>query len=574
MRSSASSDTPSKQANPSSPSSAPTTASTTTFTKYYHWRVDRITCRTAAIGLLCYFRDVSEQMTGCGLESLPGRHRRLGRRRDHLEESRRNHSVVQCRRGAVVRLFVRRAGRQAGPYADSGRRQSEEDDILARLRRGERIEHFETVRVAKDGRPHRDLADDLAGARRRPARSSARRRSRATSRRSSRRRPSGCDWSGKRRGHRDAEQRRRDRRVRPRSRQGRAGGHRRGDGADDGRIRRVLLQRGRTRRRVVHALHDLGRAARGVLEVPDAAQHRRLRADVQGHRRGSQRRHHEGSAIRPQRAAPRHAGGAPAGAQLSRRAGEGRGRARSSAGCSSATRRSDRFTEHHERLAVGVASWASVALENARMYASVQEASRIKDEFLASLSHELRTPLNAILGYARMLRSGIVAPDRSGQGDRDDRAQRHVADADRRGRARHLAHRVGQDPTERSAGGFPGDRAERRSMPSRLPPRRRACGSRRCSIRDAAPVSGDPGAAAAGAVEPAVERGQVHQPRRPGSGAARAASTRTSKWRSATRVSGSRRSSFRTCSSVFGRRTRASRANAAGSAWACRLPAS
>jgi signal transduction histidine kinase/CheY-like chemotaxis protein len=71
-----------------------------------------------------------------------------------------------------------------------------------------------------------------------------------------------------------------------------------------------------------------------------------------------------------------------------------------------------RFSERHERLAAGVASWASVALENARLYASVQEASRIKDDFLASLSHELRTPLNAILGYARMLRSGIVAPER------------------------------------------------------------------------------------------------------------------------------------------------------------------
>ncbi|MEP7304621.1 MAG: ATP-binding protein [Acidobacteriota bacterium] len=71
-----------------------------------------------------------------------------------------------------------------------------------------------------------------------------------------------------------------------------------------------------------------------------------------------------------------------------------------------------RFSERHERLAVGVASWASVALENARMYASVQEASRIKDDFLAGLSHELRTPLNAILGYARMLRSGVVAPEK------------------------------------------------------------------------------------------------------------------------------------------------------------------
>jgi PAS domain S-box-containing protein len=71
-----------------------------------------------------------------------------------------------------------------------------------------------------------------------------------------------------------------------------------------------------------------------------------------------------------------------------------------------------RFTEHHERLALGIASWAAVALENARMFGMVQEASRLKDEFLASLSHELRTPLNAVLGYARMLRSGVVSADR------------------------------------------------------------------------------------------------------------------------------------------------------------------
>jgi signal transduction histidine kinase len=42
----------------------------------------------------------------------------------------------------------------------------------------------------------------------------------------------------------------------------------------------------------------------------------------------------------------------------------------------------------------------------------MEESSRLKDNFLASLSHELRTPLNAILGYARMLRTGVMTVDK------------------------------------------------------------------------------------------------------------------------------------------------------------------
>ena len=58
-------------------------------------------------------------------------------------------------------------------------------------------------------------------------------------------------------------------------------------------------------------------------------------------------------------------------------------------------------------------------LERAELLAREQSAradavaaNRLKDDFLATLSHELRTPLNAILGYARMLRTGVIDPAR------------------------------------------------------------------------------------------------------------------------------------------------------------------
>jgi signal transduction histidine kinase len=106
--------------------------------------------------------------------------------------------------------------------------------------------------------------------------------------------------------------------------------------------------------------------------------------------------------------------------------------------CSGAEPR--RLSSQEVRLLNSMCEHVAMAIEKANLFDEVnkrseelerknqelEQALRVKSEFVAGMSHELRTPLNVIMGYAKMTEEGILGELNPEQKDAQQKISRHA----------------------------------------------------------------------------------------------------------------------------------------------------
>jgi PAS domain S-box-containing protein len=72
-----------------------------------------------------------------------------------------------------------------------------------------------------------------------------------------------------------------------------------------------------------------------------------------------------------------------------------------------------KFTTDHEILVTGVVNHAAITLDNAKLYEEIQRINAKKDEFIGIASHELKTPVTSLKGYLQIFENNLPEEDRN-----------------------------------------------------------------------------------------------------------------------------------------------------------------